>query len=121
MQAFVERRAEQPRLVTSNNDEIGELVRAFNTMLQRLKQHGNPRFILRLINYKKKAFTGRVIETVQHSLLVVDSQRASVHAAWQHAISSSAAKHFSKPIHTKSLFKAKQQGVLKGLSIPILS
>ncbi|MEZ8310671.1 diguanylate cyclase [Vibrio splendidus] len=37
MQAFVERRSEQPKLVAANHDEIGDLVRAFNTMLERLQ------------------------------------------------------------------------------------
>ncbi|MCZ8489642.1 HAMP domain-containing protein [Vibrio lentus] len=34
MQAFVERRSKQPKLVATNRDEIGDLVRAFNTMLE---------------------------------------------------------------------------------------
>ena len=41
MQAFVERRSEQPKLVATNRDEIGDLVRAFNTMLERLQHRDN--------------------------------------------------------------------------------
>ncbi|PME33906.1 diguanylate cyclase [Vibrio sp. 10N.286.55.E10] len=80
MQAFVERRSEQPKLVVTNRDEIGELVRAFNTMLERLQHRDNQiNFTLDKLQ-EEKSFANEVIETVQHSLLVVDEKGVIVHA-----------------------------------------
>ncbi|WP_060981324.1 sensor domain-containing diguanylate cyclase [Vibrio splendidus] len=80
MQAFIERRSEQPKLVVTNRDEIGELVRAFNTMLERLQHRDNQiNFTLDKLQ-EEKSFANEVIETVQHSLLVVDEKGVTVHA-----------------------------------------
>ncbi|CAK1755172.1 diguanylate cyclase domain-containing protein [Vibrio crassostreae] len=80
MQAFIERRSEQPKLVATNRDEIGELVRAFNTMLERLQHRDNQiNFTLDKLQ-EEKSFANEVIETVQHSLLVVDEKGVIVHA-----------------------------------------
>ncbi|TCN95186.1 PAS domain S-box-containing protein/diguanylate cyclase (GGDEF)-like protein [Vibrio crassostreae] len=80
MQAFVERRSKQPKLVVTNRDEIGELVRAFNTMLERLQHRDNQiNFTLDKLQ-EEKSFANEVIETVQHSLLVVDEKGVIVHA-----------------------------------------
>ncbi|CAK1701655.1 PAS domain S-box-containing protein/diguanylate cyclase (GGDEF)-like protein [Vibrio crassostreae] len=80
MQAFIERRSEQPKLVVTNRDEIGELVRAFNTMLERLQHRDNQiNFTLDKLQ-EEKSFANEVIETVQHSLLVVDEKGVIVHA-----------------------------------------
>ncbi|MGF1799895.1 diguanylate cyclase [Vibrio gigantis] len=80
MQAFVERRSEQPKLIATNRDEIGDLVRAFNTMLERLQHRENQiNFTLDKLQ-EEKSFANEVIETVQHSLLVVDEKGLIVHA-----------------------------------------
>ncbi len=80
MQAFVERRSKQPKLVATNRDEIGDLVRAFNTMLDRLQHRDNQiNFTLDKLQ-EEKSFANEVIETVQHSLLVVDEKGLIVHA-----------------------------------------
>ncbi|MFS1475001.1 diguanylate cyclase domain-containing protein [Vibrio lentus] len=80
MQAFVERRSEQPKLIAASNDEIGDLVRAFNTMLERLKHRDSQiNFTLDKLQ-EEKSFANEVIETVQHSLLVVDRKGAIIHA-----------------------------------------
>ncbi|CDT27737.1 diguanylate cyclase domain-containing protein [Vibrio coralliirubri] len=80
MQAFVERRSEQPKLVATNHDEIGDLVRAFNTMLERLQHRDNQiNFTLDKLQ-EEKSFANEVIETVQHSLLVVDEKGLILHA-----------------------------------------
>ena len=80
MQAFVERRSEQPKLIATNRDEIGDLVRAFNTMLERLQHRDNQiNFTLDKLQ-EEKSFANEVIETVQHSLLVVDEKGLIVHA-----------------------------------------
>ncbi|PTO84749.1 diguanylate cyclase domain-containing protein [Vibrio splendidus] len=80
MQAFVERRSEQPKLVATNHDEIGDLVRAFNTMLERLQHRDNQiNFTLDKLQ-EEKSFANEVIETVQHSLLVADEKGFIVHA-----------------------------------------
>ncbi len=80
MQAFVERRSEQPKLVATNRDEIGDLVRAFNTMLERLQYRDNQiNFTLDKLQ-EEKSFANEVVETVQHSLLVVDEKGLIVHA-----------------------------------------
>ncbi|KAB0479129.1 diguanylate cyclase [Vibrio chagasii] len=115
MQAFVERRAEQPRLVTSNNDEIGELVRAFNTMLQRLKQRDSQvHFTLDKLQ-EEKAFANEVIETVQHSLLVVDSKGAIVHANMATRDIFKCSEAFLESLSIQELIQTKQQGFLKGV------
>ncbi|WP_172379010.1 sensor domain-containing diguanylate cyclase [Vibrio sp. Vb339] len=80
MQAFVERRSKQPKLVVTNRDEIGDLVRAFNTMLERLQHRDNQiNFTLDKLQ-EEKSFANEVIETVQHSLLVVDEKGLILHA-----------------------------------------
>lgn len=80
MQAFVERRSKQPKLVATNRDEIGDLVRAFNTMLERLQHRDNQiNFTLDKLQ-EEKSFANEVIETVQHSLLVVDEKGLILHA-----------------------------------------
>ncbi|UXA00195.1 diguanylate cyclase domain-containing protein [Vibrio splendidus] len=80
IQAFVERRSKQPKLVATNRDEIGDLVRAFNTMLDRLQHRDNQiNFTLDKLQ-EEKSFANEVIETVQHSLLVVDEKGLIVHA-----------------------------------------
>ncbi|MCY9864719.1 diguanylate cyclase [Vibrio coralliirubri] len=80
MQAFVERRSNQPKLVVTNRDEIGDLVRAFNTMLERLQHRDNQiNFTLDKLQ-EEKSFANEVIETVQHSLLVVDEKGLILHA-----------------------------------------
>lgn len=115
MQAFVERRAEKPRLVTSNNDEIGELVRAFNTMLQRLKQRDSQvHFTLDKLQ-EEKAFANEVIETVQHSLLVVDSKGAIVHANMATRDIFKCSEAFLESLSIQELIQTKQQGFLKGV------
>ncbi|MEZ8723748.1 diguanylate cyclase [Vibrio pomeroyi] len=115
MQAFVERRAEQPRLITSNNDEIGELVRAFNTMLERLKHRDSQiNFTLDKLQ-EEKAFANEVIETVQHSLLVVDNKGMIVHANMATRDIFKCTEAFLENLTIQELVQTKQAGFLQGI------
>ncbi|CAK2535816.1 diguanylate cyclase domain-containing protein [Vibrio crassostreae] len=113
MQAFIERRSEQPKLVVTNRDEIGELVRAFNTMLERLQHRDNQiNFTLDKLQ-EEKSFANEVIETVQHSLLVVDEKGVIVHAnaATRDIFKSSEA--FLEHLLIQELIVTKQVGFLQ--------
>ncbi len=115
MQAFVERRSEQPKLVATNRDEIGDLVRAFNTMLQRLQHRDNQiNFTLDKLQ-EEKSFANEVIETVQHSLLVVDEKGLIVHANVATRDIFKCTEAFLENLLIQELIPTKQTGFLQGV------
>ena len=72
MQTFVESGKNRVTLVNNYQDEIGDLVRGFNTMQTRLSQREQQiNFTLDKLQ-QEKAFANEVVETVQHALLVVN-------------------------------------------------
>lgn len=115
MQAFVERRSDQPKLVASNRDEIGELVRAFNTMQERLQHRDNQiNFTLDKLQ-EEKSFANEVIETVQHSLLVVDEKGLIVHANAATRDIFKCSESFLENLLIQDLIATKQTGFLQGV------
>ncbi|MBW3696273.1 diguanylate cyclase [Vibrio sp. T187] len=80
MQAFVERRGKVPTLAARSHDEIGDLVNAFNTMLQRLEQREKQVFFTLDKLEQEKSFANEVVETVQHALVVTDDKGNIIHA-----------------------------------------
>ncbi|MEZ8286038.1 diguanylate cyclase [Vibrio splendidus] len=115
MQAFVERRSEQPKLVATNRDEIGDLVRAFNTMLERLQHRDNQiNFTLDKLQ-EEKSFANEVIETVQHSLLVVDEKGIIVHANAATRDIFKCSEAFLENLLIQDLIATKQTGVIQAV------
>ena len=113
MQAFVERRSEQPKLVATNRDEIGDLVRAFNTMLERLQHRDNQiNFTLDKLQ-EEKSFANEVVETVQHSLLVVDDKGLIVHANVATRDIFKCSEAFLDNLLIQELITTKQKGFLQ--------
>ncbi|MBE8574768.1 diguanylate cyclase [Vibrio sp. OPT18] len=113
MQAFVERRSKQPKLVATNRDEIGELVRAFNTMLERLQHRDNQiNFTLDKLQ-EEKSFANEVIETVQHSLLVVDEKGLILHANAATRDIFKCSEAFLENLLIQELIATKQTGYLQ--------
>lgn len=75
---FIEHR-ERKQLVSHSDDEIGELVTAFNTMLDRLeKRETQVLFTLDKLE-QEKSFANEVVETVQHALIVVNDSGVILH------------------------------------------
>ncbi|CDU01555.1 GGDEF domain [Vibrio coralliirubri] len=113
MQAFVERRSKQPKLVVTNRDEIGDLVRAFNTMLERLQHRDNQiNFTLDKLQ-EEKSFANEVIETVQHSLLVVDEKGLILHANAATRDIFKCSEAFLENLLLQELIATKQTGYLQ--------
>ncbi|MEZ8887228.1 diguanylate cyclase [Vibrio sp. 10N.247.311.14] len=113
MQAFVERRSKQPKLVVTNRDEIGDLVRAFNTMLERLQNRDNQiNFTLDKLQ-EEKSFANEVIETVQHSLLVVDEKGLILHANAATRDIFKCSEAFLENLLIQELIATKQTGYLQ--------
>ncbi|MFA0157565.1 diguanylate cyclase domain-containing protein [Vibrio sp. 10N.261.46.A3] len=113
MQAFVERRSKQPKLVVTNRDEIGDLVRAFNTMLERLQHRDNQiNFTLDKLQ-EEKSFANEVIETVQHSLLVVDEKGLILHANAATRDIFKCSEAFLENLWIQELIATKQTGYLQ--------
>ncbi|MCK8085741.1 diguanylate cyclase [Vibrio sp. 1CM8B] len=113
MQAFVERRSKQPKLVVTNRDEIGDLVRAFNTMLERLQHRDNQiNFTLDKLQ-EEKSFANEVIETVQHSLLVVDEKGLILHANAATRDIFKCSEAFLENLLIQELIATKQTGYLQ--------
>ncbi|SDH00616.1 PAS domain S-box-containing protein/diguanylate cyclase (GGDEF) domain-containing protein [Vibrio xiamenensis] len=78
MRGFISRN-QQCRIAPAANDEIGDLVDAFNTMIERLKQRDKQvSYTLDKLE-EEKAFANEVVETVQHALIVVDGDGSVVH------------------------------------------
>ncbi len=73
MQSFIERKSSlSSRSLYVSNDEMGELVRCFNTMIDQLKQREvQVSYTLDKLE-EEKAFATEVIEMVQHALVVID-------------------------------------------------
>ncbi|MGI9888525.1 diguanylate cyclase domain-containing protein [Vibrio chagasii] len=115
MQAFVERRSDQPKLIASNRDEIGDLVRAFNTMQERLQHRDNQiNFTLDKLQ-EEKSFANEVIETVQHSLLVVDEKGLIVHANAATRDIFKCSESFLENLLIQDLIATKQTGFLQSV------
>ncbi|MEZ8916522.1 diguanylate cyclase domain-containing protein [Vibrio lentus] len=113
MQAFVERSSKQPKLVATNRDEIGDLVRAFNTMLERLHHRDNQiNFTLDKLQ-EEKSFANEVIETVQHSLLVVDEKGLILHANAATRDIFKCSEAFLENLLIQELIATKQTGYLQ--------
>ncbi len=78
MRGFISRNQQQ-RITPAANDEIGDLVDAFNTMIERLKQRDKQvSYTLDKLE-EEKAFANEVVETVQHALIVVNCDGQVVH------------------------------------------
>ncbi|MEZ9891265.1 diguanylate cyclase [Vibrio lentus] len=113
IQAFVERSSKQPKLVATNRDEIGDLVRAFNTMLERLHHRDNQiNFTLDKLQ-EEKSFANEVIETVQHSLLVVDEKGLILHANAATRDIFKCSEAFLENLLIQELIATKQTGYLQ--------
>lgn len=79
MRSFIDRQQETIKIEPSSDDEIGDLVTAFNTMLSRLKQRDKQvAFTLDKLE-EEKSFANEVVESVKHALIVTDSKGKIVH------------------------------------------
>ncbi|WHR53534.1 diguanylate cyclase [Vibrio furnissii] len=80
VQAYIERQERRQTLVRRTDDEIGHLVQAFNTMLDKLDQR--ERQVLFTLDKleQEKSFANEVVDTVQHALVVVDAMGMILHA-----------------------------------------
>jgi diguanylate cyclase (GGDEF)-like protein/PAS domain S-box-containing protein len=79
MHAFINRKQKGRNIEPAANDEIGDLVRAFNTMLDRLSQREQQvAYTLDKLE-EEKSFANEVVETVKHALVVVDEKGVIVH------------------------------------------
>ncbi|MFB9214188.1 sensor domain-containing diguanylate cyclase [Vibrio sinaloensis] len=77
--AFINRKRRDITTENAANDEIGDLVRAFNTMLDRLGQREQQvAYTLDKLE-EEKSFANEVVETVKHALIVVDNTGEIVH------------------------------------------
>lgn len=77
--AFINQKQRQISTEQAANDEIGDLVRAFNTMFNRLGQREQQvAYTLDKLE-EEKAFANEVVETVKHALVVVDKTGEIVH------------------------------------------
>ncbi len=74
MKYFIENRQRKPELLHKSQDEIGQLVMAFNTMLEQIESHESHLGLTLDRLESEKAFANEVLDTVQHALLVVDQQ-----------------------------------------------
>lgn len=79
MGQFIDNRRQLPVVDIVSDDEIGELVSAFNMMLERLNQRESQ--ILNTLDKleHQKAFATELIETVQHALIVADKEGNIIH------------------------------------------
>ena len=72
MRNYINSQQKGVSIESSANDEIGDLVRAFNTMLQRLNQRDQQvAYTLDKLE-AEKSFANEVVETVKHALIVVE-------------------------------------------------
>jgi len=79
MRSFIDRKQTTINILPAANDEIGALVKAFNTMLDRLKQREQQvAFTLDKLE-EEKSFANEVVETVKHALIVVNSRGEIIH------------------------------------------
>ncbi|EEX94018.1 hypothetical protein VIOR3934_08596 [Vibrio orientalis CIP 102891 = ATCC 33934] len=79
MRSFIDRKQTGLNILPAANDEIGALVKAFNTMLDRLKQREQQvAFTLDKLE-EEKSFANEVVETVKHALIVVNSRGEIIH------------------------------------------
>lgn len=79
MRSFIDRKQNTLNVRPTANDEIGALVRAFNTMLDRLKQRDQQvEYTLDRLE-EEKSFANEVVEAVKHALMVVNSTGEIIH------------------------------------------
>lgn len=79
MRSFIDRKQTTINVQPAANDEIGDLVNAFNTMLERLSQRDQQvAFTLGKLE-EEKSFANEVVETVKHALIVVDAKGEIIH------------------------------------------
>lgn len=79
MNAFINRKQRKFDAIPVANDEIGDLVRAFTTMLDRLNQREQQvAYTLDKLE-EEKSFANEVVETVKHALIVIDNTGKVVH------------------------------------------
>ncbi len=79
MRAYIDRQQQSIDIEAVTNDEIGDLVRAFNTMLQRLGQRDRQvAFTLGKLE-EEKSFADEVVESVKHALIVTDHNGDIIH------------------------------------------
>lgn|GEM_PF-1085494 len=71
--AYLENKRHSFNIVHLANDEIGVLVAAFNTMLERLKQRDIQVSSTLDKLEEEKSFANEVVETVKHALVVIDA------------------------------------------------
>lgn len=80
MQVFVDGQKITHQLNASADDEIGDLVNAFNTMLDQLAEREQQVFLTLDKLEQEKSFANDVVETVQHALVVTDKQGKVIHS-----------------------------------------
>ncbi|MCG9726973.1 sensor domain-containing diguanylate cyclase [Vibrio brasiliensis] len=79
MRSFIDRKQTDLNITPAANDEIGALVSAFNTMLDRLKQRDlQVEHTLDKLE-EEKSFANQVVEAVKHALVVVNSKGQIIH------------------------------------------
>ncbi|OEF10628.1 diguanylate cyclase domain-containing protein [Vibrio genomosp. F10] len=76
---YINHDGKNERIEVSSNDEIGDLVSAFNTMLDRISMR--ERQVVYTLDKleQEKSFVNEVVETVQHGLIVVDDKGNILH------------------------------------------
>ncbi|MCW8334938.1 sensor domain-containing diguanylate cyclase [Vibrio paucivorans] len=80
IQSFNERKTQSTRLSASSSDEIGDLVNAFNHMLDKIGQRDQQvAYTLDKLE-QEKFFVNEVVEAVRHALVVVDSSGNILHS-----------------------------------------
>ena len=80
MHSFINRKQQNLNITPASNDEIGALVRAFNTMLDRLSQRDKQVVYTLDKLEEEKSFANEVVEAVQHALIVVDQSGVIIHS-----------------------------------------
>ncbi|MEH0688237.1 diguanylate cyclase [Vibrio cholerae] len=79
IQGYIEHKSNSIEIDTIANDEVGDLVRAFRTMLRRLKLRDQQ------VNHtldrleQEKSFANEVVESVKHALIVVNQHGDVLH------------------------------------------
>ena len=79
MKAFIDRKETPNRLASTSDDEIGDLVSAFNAMFDRLNERDREVSFTWDKLEEEKSFANEVVEAVQHALVVVNEHGHIVH------------------------------------------
>ncbi|MCG9580793.1 diguanylate cyclase [Vibrio tubiashii] len=77
--SYIENKREALNIKHAADDEIGGLIQAFNTMLERLKERDTQVTNTLTKLEQEKAFANEVVETVKHALVVLNSNGEVVH------------------------------------------